>query len=605
MKSALALSCLLLHSAVCAAAESTEVYFGDTHIHTSWSADAFSLGQNILADPDTAHRWAMGLPVIHPHTRARVRIGTPLDFLVVADHAEYLGMLVSVIEERDEIVQTDAGKRIVEVYRDDGFSGLFNKIVFPMFLDTPGSELEELNTSRLRRLMWTDHVAFSERYNRPGAFTSLIGWEWTALPNLADEGDANYHRVIMTDADQKIAEQFIPFSARDSERAEDLWAWLDKTESRTGARFVSIPHNSNLSRGMMFPEVDESGQPITAEYARFRMRWEPVMEMTQVKGDSETHPELSRNDEFADYERYEHMFGGKGFEPDRGDFARTALLRGLEIDAKVGANPYKFGMIGSTDAHTALATAEEENFWGKMAVGSIPETKNEQVMPGVVGWDMSAAGLAAVWAEENTREEIVDAFRRREVYATTGPRIRLRFFGGWDFKTRDADARNLAEMGYDKGVPMGGDLTAAPTRKAPRFLIQAVKDPKDANLDRVQVVKGWLDSGGNSHERVFDVSWSGERQPGEDGRLPPVGDTVDRTTASYTNDIGAAELTTVWEDPEFDRDTRAFYYVRVLQIPTPRHSLYDAVALDIDPAETKHPAVIQERAYSSPIWYTP
>ena len=383
--------------------------------------DAFSLGQNTFANPDAAHRWAMGLPVIHPRTRTRVRIGTPLDFLVVADHAEFLGVLANMIEENQTIMETTAGQRLADIYQNEGLGSLFNSVL-PMLLGERDPELEELNTPQMKRLMWTDHVAFSERYNRPGKYTSLIGWEWTS-----GRGNANYHRVVLTDADQKGAEKFVPFSTQDSENAEDLWAFLEETEAETGARFVSIPHNSNISGGNMFAEEDEAGRPISAEYARFRLRWEPVVEITQIKGDSETHPGLSPKDEFADYERYTHMFGNlKKFEPNRGDYVRTALLRGLELDARVGANPYKLGVIGSTDAHTALASAEEENFWGKMAVDSIPETKTEQVLPGnVLGWDMSAAGLAAVWAEENTREAIVDAFRRREMYATTGPRIRL------------------------------------------------------------------------------------------------------------------------------------------------------------------------------------
>jgi hypothetical protein len=342
------------------------------------------------------------------------------------------------------------------------------------------------------------------------------------------------------------------------------------------------------------------------------MRWEPVIETTQIKGDSETHPSLSPDDEFADFETYEHLFRMDESETEdvgdslRGSYTRAGLMRGLEIEEEIGVNPFKYGMIGSTDAHTGFSSAEEDNFWGKFSLDSIPDEKRDrELTPGVYGWDMSGSGLAAVWATENTREAITAAFKRRETYGTSGPRIMLRFFGGFDFATGDANARNLAQVGYDKGVPMGSDLTAAPDGKAPSFLIHAVKDPKDANLDRIQVVKGWVGANGTAQEKVYNVGWSEGRSLGSDGRLLAVGNTVDLTTGLFTNDIGTPELVTVWTDPDFDTTQRAFYYVRVLQIPTPRNSTYDAIALGIDPAETGHAITIQERAYSSPIWYTP
>ncbi len=383
----------------------------------------------------------------------------------------------------------------------------------------------------------------------------------------------------------------------------------------------------------MFPLVDSDGNAVDAEYAKLRMRWEPIVEMTQIKGDSETHPRLSPNDEFADYETYEHLIAAEGIEApsmfsdgflgalsdadralieaqeerivENGDYARTALMRGLVLEDRIGANPYKFGMIGSTDSHTAMASAEEDNFHGKMAIDSTPETKKADIIPGTPGWDMGAAGLAAVWATENTREGIFDAMQRKEAYATTGPRIELRFFGGWDFRNRDARARDIASVGYKKGVPMGGDLTAGPDGKAPSFLIRAVKDPVGGNLDRIQVIKGFLNAEGMPEEKIYDVALSDNRKAGADGKVPPVGNTVDVSTGSYTNSIGDADLAAVWIDPDFDASQRAFYYVRVLQIPTPRHTLFDAIALGIPVEETGHPPTIQERAYSSPIWYTP
>ena len=415
--------------------------------------------------------------------------------------------------------------------------------------------------------------------------------------------------MVVTPNGGEQAAQYLPYGSDQSQYPEDLWAWLDTTASSTGSQFLAIPHNSNISKGYMFAETTLRGEPMSAEYIETRRRWEPVVEMTQIKGDSETWPSLSPEDPFASFEPFE-FYLQQEWQPYRaavGDFIRPALGRGLQIDQKLGNNPFQFGVIGSTDAHTGLSSAEEDNFWGKMAYDSIPANKTGDSLGGVkaTGWDMSAAGMAAVWATENTRQGIFDAMKRREVYATTGPRIVLRLFAGWDFNPADARAADLAQRGYAAGVPMGGELPRQEGAEGGiRLLISAMKDPKGANLDRVQVIKGWLDEQGNSREKIFDVAWSDGRLPLADGSLPTVGNTVDVTTASYSNSIGATQLATVWEDPEFDPDQRAFYYVRVLQIPTPRHSLMDAVALQIEPPE-KYPASIQERAYSSPVWYTP
>jgi hypothetical protein len=458
----------------------------------------------------------------------------------------------------------------------------------------------------VNRSVWNEIMDAAERHNDPGTFTTFLGWEWSSTP----EGK-NLHRVIFMKEGKKEGEQFLPFTNFDTPKPEGLWKWLDETSVRTGANFIAIPHNSNISGGLMFPLEDSEGEPITADYARSRMRWEPVAEMTQIKGDSETHPTLSPTDEFADFETYEHLIAvgehAQDVTADAGDYARSALKRGLEIEARTGANPYQFGLIGSTDSHTAMSSAEENNFHGKMARDSTPETKAIDIIPGANGWDMGAAGMVAVWAEENTRASIFEAFRRKEVYATTGPRIRLQFFGGWDFAAEDVPAGDISGEGYGKGVPMGANLPATPKSKGapPTFLVAALKDPVEANLDRVQIVKGWLDTDGSSREKVYDVALSDGRTIGADGSVKPVGNTVNLKTATYTNTIGDTELSTVWSDPDFDLAERAFYYARVLQIPTPRHSLFDAVALGIDPQATGHPATIQERAYSSPIWYTP
>jgi hypothetical protein len=566
------------------------------------------------------------LPVIHPLHRARIQIGTPLDFLVVSDHAEFMGVVPKILQGDPLVTGTPTGKR----YQDLAAAGreleLFGELIAQINGVVPPNQ--DLNSSEITRTIWGEIMDAADRHNEPGRFTAFMGWEWSSTP-----GGANLHRVIVMREGRETGQQLIPYNALDSDRPEDLWNWLDVTSEATGAHFIAIPHNSNISQGLMFPVQDSDGNALTEAYAESRMRWEPIVEITQIKGDSETHPNLSPTDEFADYETYEHLIAVEGAEaqyafsdaflgelseqdreyiesqPERvvqvGEYARSALLRGLAVEARLGANPYKFGMIGSTDSHTAMASAEENNFHGKMAIDSTPENKSQEIIPGTPGWDMGAAGLVAVWAEENTRESLFDAMRRKEVYATTGPRIKLRFFGGWEFAEGDLAEAAGAAAGYAKGVPMGGDLSSAPEGRAPTFLVTAMKDPVDANLDRIQIVKGWLDADDVPQEKVFDVAWSDGRQPGADGKLSPVGNTVDIATGQYSNSIGDAQLAAAWTDTEFDPAVRAFYYVRVIQIPTPRHTLYDAIALAIDAAETGHPATIQERAYTSPIWYTP
>ena len=583
--------------------EPTQVLWGDTHLHTSYSPDAYFFG-NTTADPDTAYRYAKGLPVVHPHTRAKIQIHTPLDFLVVADHAEMMGVPLRLLQGDERLTKTVTGQRIVKMMGAGKGEAVFMDFLTRINTNEPYADLDN---AEVKTSIWNDTVAITERHNNPGVFTSFIGWEWTSTP-----GGKNLHRVVFMPQGGEVAAKFIPYSSFDSGKPEDLWAWLEETGPRVGAEFIAIPHNSNISGGLMFNDVDSDGRPITAEYARTRMKWEPVIEVTQIKGDSETDPILSPNDDFADFEPFSHALdsealgSGEKAPLNPGDFARSALERGLELESKTGANPYKFGMIGSTDSHTGMASTEEDNFWGKTAFDSTPKNTFGTFL-GIKGFgaDMSASGLAAVWTDENARDPIFAAFQRKEVYASTGPRIRVRFFGGWDFDSSDANDKDLAEIGYSSGVPMGGDLTQAPEGKAPRFLVYAIKDPKNANLDRVQIVKGWLTADGTAQEKVYNVAWSDDRELHSDGALKPVGNTVNLATGMYTNDIGDAQLSTVWEDPDFDPKARAFYYVRVLQIPTPRHTLYDAIALGMDPEQTGHPPTIQERAYSSPIWYTP
>ncbi|MCO1336430.1 DUF3604 domain-containing protein [Microbulbifer sp. OS29] len=632
-KKVLFVGCVL--AALCGslrANEATQLYWGDTHLHTSYSFDAF-LSQNYSATPDTAYRWAKGQPVIHPYTHAKVRIGTPLDFLVVSDHAEALGVMRAVVNQTDQLdeelpihqafMRWFAKQHIRSKVSDNEGMDIFNELLPVKALNpevtkdpvrNPANQIPNPvlgDLSKTRTSAWHDVVDAAERHYRPGKFTSFIGWEWSSTPT-----GANLHRVVVSPNGSMQAKQYLPFGSDQSQYPEDLWSWLDETSERTGSEFIAIPHNSNVSKGYMFAETTLRGEPMDVQYARTRMRWEPLVEMTQIKGDSETHSQLSPQDPFSDFENYPFYLQAdpEAYRVAKGDYIRSGLRTGLEVEGKIGVNPYKFGLIGSTDSHTGISSAEEDNFWGKFAHDSTPENKRTDSMIGgtkATGWNMSAAGLAAVWAEENTRESLFSAFKRREVYATTGPRIRVRVFAGWGFPAHAIDAENIAELGYTHGVPMGGDLTQAQATDQPiQLLIRAVKDPKGANLDRVQVVKSWLNEKGQSFERIFNVAWSGDRSMDAQALLPSVGDTVDRETGQYTNTVGAIELSTLWQDPSFDAGQRAFYYVRVLQIPTPRHSLYDAVASkEINRGKieipSEGPAIIQERAYTSPIWYSP
>jgi len=466
-----------------------------------------------------------------------------------------------------------------------------------------------IKSDQIVRDAWHAYTALADRYNEPGRFTAVIGYEYTT------QGGNNMHRNVLFRGDASVANRTAPFSQYDSQNPEDLWKALDEFQDRTGAEVLAIPHNGNLSNGRMFSVETFDGRPYTRELAALRASLEPVVEVTQIKGDGETHPMLSPNDEFADYETWDrsNLNGTEAKTPDmlQYEYAREALKNGLVLEEALGVNPFKFGMIGSTDSHTALSTAEEENFFGKHS-GVEPEPHRwehvviEAPNPDftIMGWQQAASGMAGVWATENTREAIFDAFKRKEVYATTGSRILVRFFGGWDFTEDDTRTRLPARAGYAKGVPMGGDLPARHGAGAPTFLVAAMKDPYSGNLDRIQIIKGWLDASGAKHEKVYDVVWSGDREPGADGKLPPVGNTVDVKNATWSNSIGSPELMTVWEDPDFDPDLRAFYYARVIEIPTPRWTAYEAKRFGIDmPDEV--PMTTQERAYTSPIWYTP
>lgn len=593
---------LVLLSASGLAQAEPQLLWGDTHLHTSFSPDAYFLG-NRSVDPHGAYRYAQGLPIVNAATGARVQIDQALDFLLIADHAEMMGVPYRLFKGDPELASTATGQRFIKMVKAGRGAD-----VFAEFLGNINAKraVPEFNTDRIRRSVWEETTAIADEYNQPGKFTTLVGWEWTSTP-----GGNNLHRVVFTPQSGKEASATIPFSALDDDQPEGLWKWFEKASRENNSDYMSIPHNSNISGGLMFNSVDSEGRPITAEYARTRMRWEPVVEITQIKGDSETHPLLSPGDEFADFETYRHLLSATGNTDapvEAGDYVRSALKSGLEMEQKLGVNPYKFGVIGSSDAHTGQGSAEETNFAGKVSIYGKPESYDSQVSATatskVKGWDFSASGIAAVWAEENTRESIFEAFKRKEVYATSGTRIGLRFFGGWQFKSRDAKKKNLAKLGYRKGVPMGGDLTAAPGGKVPSFLVQAVQDPMGAKLDRLQMVKGYLDDAGKPQEQVYNLAVSSERKIDKSGKVASVENTVDIERASYQNTVGESEFTVVWKDPDFDPAQRAFYYVRVLEIPTPRHTLLDAVAMNKEHPKSQSTS-IQERAYSSAIWYTP
>ncbi|MCV6624700.1 MAG: DUF3604 domain-containing protein [Cellvibrionaceae bacterium] len=577
-----------------------QLYWGDTHLHSSYSFDAFLFG-NRSADPDTAYRYAKGYPVIHPGHRGRVQIDTPLDFLVVSDHAELMGVVRGLARGNKLLAEYPIGRKFMGWMQQGQAGKVFSTLVANANSDQRAPELLQLLDPKVRKSMWAEIVDATERNYEPGKFTTLVGWEWSAMNN-----GANLHRIVLTATGADKAKQFIPYSSNESWKAEDLWQWMGETSQRLGIDMISIPHNANISKGEMFNNVDSDGRPLTADYARTRMRWEPVVEMTQIKGDSETHPLLSPNDEFAEFETYRFLIDTR---PDTekiapvndGSYIRSALKRGLSVEQQTGANPYKFGLIGATDSHTGLASAEETNFHGKMAGDGSPGGKDGKRIgaEGPTGWDMSASGLAAVWAEENTREAIMAAFKRREVYATSGPRIGVQMFGGWQFKNKDASAKRFAKLGNKKGVPMGSDLSAAPKGKAPGFIVRAVKDPTSANLDRIQIVKGWLDADGVPQEKVYNIAASDKRKV--EPKMAALQSTVDLAKGSYRNSVGDAELAAYWQDPAFDPAQRAFYYARVLEIKTPRHTVLDRIALGQEPKLT----IVQERAYTSPIWYTP
>jgi len=588
--------------------------WGDSHLHTALSMDAGLFGNRL--SPREAYRFARGEEVVSSTGQA-VRLSRPLDWLVVADHSDGMGFFGDIAAGKPELMAYEQSARWIKAIEEGGDAAVQasldlitafsnNKMDPEMFaLYSPGS--------KPFKNLWEKVIDDAEAFNNPGRFTAFVGFEWTSLI----KGN-NMHRVVIMRDGAVRARQVVPFTMtapQGSPDPRDLWKYLANYETKTGGEVLAIAHNGNLSNGIMFPlEAQWNGTVLDETYVTQRDKWEPLYEVTQIKGDGEAHPFLSPDDEFADYETWDignlDVSEAKTNDMLAGEYAREALKRGLAIEKRLGTNPYKFGLIGATDSHTSLATAEEDNFFGKHS-GYEPNPKRmshpfmETDKGKIVGWQMVASGLAAVWATENTREAIFDAMLRREVYGTTGPRMSVRMFGGWEFNDQDLNSRIPANAGYKKGVPMGGDLRVKPKdAAAPNFMVYALRDPIGANLDRIQIVKGWLAADGTTHEKVYDVAWSGERVLDKKGKLPAVGNTVDAATATWSNTIGASELSMVWTDPDFDAKQKAFYYARVLEIPTPRWSTYDAFRFGIDLPEGA-PVSTQERAYTSPIWYTP
>jgi len=587
------------------------VFWGDTHLHTSYSMDAGAFGARL--GPRDAYQFARG-DEIESSTAGRVRLARPLDFLVVADHSDNMGFFPDLNAGAEHLLANPNGKEWYDKIQAGQGLEVAMEIIDSFSRGTYPDEIMYYPDTDMYKHAWAKTIEAAEEYNDPGKFTAFIGYEWTSQVPPGQ----NLHRVVIYRDGGDKAGQTVPattYGAQGSTDPEYLWKLLQVYEETTGGDVLAIAHNGNLSNGLMFPLINHvDDKPLTKEYVETRAKWEPLYEVTQIKGDGEAHPVLSPNDEFADYGTWDA--GNLNLsEPKTNDmlvyeYARSALQLGLKLEGIHGTNPYKFGMIGSTDSHTALATADDDNFFGKHSASEPSPDRMAHPFAkfgdlSIMGWETVASGYAAVWARENSREAIWDAMQRKEVYGTTGPRMLVRFFGGWDFEASDANTRQPAEVGYAKGVPMGGDISQAPKGKSPTFLIGALKDPIGANLDRVQIIKGWVDSEGELQERVYDVLVSDGREINEEGRcLTPVGNTVDIANATWSNTIGATEFISVWKDPDFDASLRAFYYVRVIEIPTPRWTAYDAkyYGLEVgDEVEMVH----QERAYTSPIWYTP
>ena len=585
----------------------TRPLWGDQHVHTSWSVDAGISGATLT--PEDAVRFARGAEVTSTSGQP-VKLSRPLDWIAVTDHSDAMGAIAEIVAGNPEFMADPTLKRWRDMMLKGGAEA--QKAAIELVAAQANKKLPApIVDPKLARSVWDRSIGIMEKYNEPGRFTAFIAYEWTSNAG----GGNNLHRNVIYRDGKARAEQMVPMTTLDTQNPEDLWKWMASYEEKTGGKLLAIPHNGNMSNGRMFELGTFAGGPMTREWAEARSRWEPLFELIQTKGQSESHPRLSPSDEFAvGYELWDKTnLAGVAKKPEQinTEYLREALKNGLAVEQSVGANPFKYGMAAGSDTHNGLTAMEEDNFYGKMPGSEArPDRWHEVFMKRdkvlIKTWEETAAGYTAVWALENTRESIWDAMKRRETYATSGPRMIVRFFGGFDFAPQDANARSPAIAGYTKGVPMGGDLKAAPKGKAPTFLVAALRDPLGGNLDRIQIVKGWLDKSGKPHEKIHDVAWSdpGKRKVDAKGRLTPVGSTVDVATATWKNTIGAPELITVWKDPAFDPAQKAVYYARVLEIPTPRWTAYDSAYFKVK-MDKGVPMTTVERAWTSPIWYTP
>lgn len=573
-----------------------EVLFGETHLHTVLSFDAYIFGNRNT--PEDAYRFAKGETLKHP-AGFDMTLSEPLDFQSVTDHAIYLGMLPAMHNPKLPVSKHPIALEMRKAKTQAERIGAFQKL-FPYLNKT--DKPDDLVDEKIMKSAWQEIVSVANRHNEPGKFTTLIGYEFTSGPD-----NQNLHRNVFFRGDKAPS---LPFSRIMSPNPEDLWKWMDRLRAK-GMDTIAVPHNSNGSNGLMFQTTKWDGSPMDAAYAKTRMRNEPIVEVTQVKGDSETHPLLSPNDEYADFETMPFRVGAWTPSKPDGSYVRQAYLRGLEMAAQGKGNPYKFGLIGASDTHVGAGAFDEDNYWSKIGLvdsnaklrGSVPldrPTQSGSVYNENNFQTWSASGLAAVWADSNTRGDVFDAMRRKETYATTGPRMKLRFFASDNFERRILKRANMVERAYRQGVSMGSDL-ALKDNQTPEFLLWALRDARSQGLQRLQIVKGWLKADGTSAEKVFDVACAGGKSPNAKHRCPDNGAKVDVKNCKASAKTAANELKTTWRDPEYVSGQQAFYYVRVLENPSCRWSSWDALRAGVAPRPDVD-ATIQERAYSSPIW---